>query len=193
MANRLGAGVAIAGGGPVADAVAATLTASGIGRIITAPPVRSTSLKGRSRARRIACQILCDSPHAESAVDTESLALDVPHLPISVHGAQASIGPLVLPGRTGCLRCRDLHRADADRHWSRVAVQLEQGPRAVAPAALVQAAAAWGALQVLTLIDEGPGGVTSGGIEWTLTLPNVDVRSTKRPHHPLCGCRWWAA
>ncbi len=193
MASRLSARVAIAGSGPVAEAVGALLTASGVGGIVSAQTVRSTSLKGRRIARRIDCQILCELPHAESTVDTESLALDVPHLPISVHGAQASVGPLVLPGRTGCLRCRDLHRVDADRHWSRVAVQLEQGLRTVASAALVQAAAAWGVLHVLTLIDVGPADVTSGGIEWTLTMPHADMTSTTRPQHPLCGCRWWAA
>lgn len=191
--RRLRARITISGDGPVADAVAATLTASGIGRLMSTDAVRSTSIKGRRRAGAVACQVLCDSAHMEAAVDAESLALDVPHLPVSVHGARATVGPLVLPGRTSCLRCRDLHRADADSQWSRVAVQLQKGPRPVQPTALVQWAAAWASVQVLELVDLGAASVSAAGTEWTLTLPRGDIASATRPWHPLCGCRWWAA
>ncbi len=193
MAARLQAVVAISGVGSVADAVAAILTEAGVGSIVPMDRVRSNSRKGRRHAREISCQVLCEATHADAAFDSESLALDIPHLPISVHGARAIVGPLVVPGRTSCLRCRDLHRADADRQWPRIAVQLEQGPRPVTPVVLVQTAAAWAALQVLTLIDLGAPGVTTAGLEWTLTLPHGDTTMMARPFHPLCGCRWWAA
>lgn len=193
MATRLRATVSVSGSGPVSEAVALVLTTAGIGDIAPTERLRSTSRKGRRHARTVSCHVLCDSSHAEAAIDTESLPLDVPHLPVSVHGAAASIGPLVLPGQTACLRCRDLHRADADRHWSRIAVQLERGPRTVTPAVLVQAAASWAAMQVLSLIDLGPRAYTNGGIEWTLALPHGRWVTTEHAPHPLCGCRWWAA
>lgn len=34
------------------------------------------------------------------------------------------VGPLVIPGRTSCLQCADLHRTDRDAAWPAVATQL---------------------------------------------------------------------
>lgn len=57
---------------------------------------------------------------------------DRPHL--VVHGSDlgVSVGPLVVPGRTACLRCEDLHRTDRDPAWPRLLVQLSR-PRVRAP------------------------------------------------------------
>ncbi len=42
------------------------------------------------------------------------LAADITHLPIELAGDRAVVGPLVVPGVTGCLTCLHAHRTDAD-------------------------------------------------------------------------------
>lgn len=49
---------------------------------------------------------------------------DAPHVPIAFSAAGAEIGPVVLPGRTACLACLDLHRAERDPAWPVIASQL---------------------------------------------------------------------
>lgn len=52
------------------------------------------------------------------------IADDVPHLPVILLDQAAVVGPLVVPGRTPCLRCVDEHRMDADPAWAAVGPQL---------------------------------------------------------------------
>jgi len=49
---------------------------------------------------------------------------DVAHLPISFEVGSTSIGPLVVPGRTPCLSCRDGHERDRDPAWPMLHAQL---------------------------------------------------------------------
>lgn len=48
----------------------------------------------------------------------------LPHLPVRTVGDEALVGPLVLPGRTACVRCADLHRSEHDPSWGRYLAQL---------------------------------------------------------------------
>ena len=50
------------------------------------------------------------------------------HLLVQVSDGRGSVGPLVLPGLTSCLRCADLHRLDRDPAWDALAVQLSITP-----------------------------------------------------------------
>ena len=80
----------------------------------------------------------------------------IPHLPLQVLDATAWVGPLVLPGRTACLRCVDAHRRDRDPAWPSVAAQLTAAPPAGDPGvdgALAAAAAAHAALAALDHLD----------------------------------------
>src|SRR5699024_607133 len=54
----------------------------------------------------------------------ELFADGVPHLPIRVRDGIGIVGPLVIPGKTSCLRCAHLHRTDLDPCWPAVATQL---------------------------------------------------------------------
>ena len=52
----------------------------------------------------------------------EGAAAEVGNVPLLVTGVRETtgvVGPLVLPGRTGCLRCQHLHRCDRDPAWPR--------------------------------------------------------------------------
>lgn len=190
--RRRGAEVAVHGVGQVADALALVLTGAGIGNVIRSMPTPSSSRRHRRLAVDRACHVLCDSPHPDAAADHDAMALDIPHLAVSASGAQAVIGPLVIPGRTSCLRCRDLHLADADPQWPRIAVQWAGRRPPPVAAGLAHLAGAWAALHVLALLDEGPEAVTAPAIDGALIieLPGAYPVCEARPPHPLCGCRW---
>ena len=114
----------------------------------------------------------------------------IPHLAVSASEAIGIVGPLVLPGRTACLRCLDLARADRDPAWPLILAQLggrEPDPPAC-DAPLAAAVAAQAAFQALAFIDRaGLGGaVTNGTLE--LVLPGWQWRRRTWPPHPRCSC-----
>lgn len=49
---------------------------------------------------------------------------DLAHLPIAFEPGGTTIGPLVIPGRTPCLSCRDGHERDRDAAWPILHAQL---------------------------------------------------------------------
>ena len=206
LTRRIEGSVAIHGDNALADSVAAALTSAGVVTIARASRLSSSSRRGRRAGAQRSCHVLCDVAHPEAAADPDAMALDIPHLPVVAFGSRAAIGPFVLPGLTGCLRCRDLHRADHDPAWPRIAVQLQQRRRGVVPvdSALALTAAGWAALQVLTWLeaDDSAAGALRWPLGWPAAAPDsvggvIEIARaggtiTRRacPPHPLCGCRW---
>ena len=119
-------------------------------------------------------------------------AAGTPHLCATVRETTAVLGPLVIPGRTGCLRCADLHRSDRDRCWPALLAQLSERTRTArdpldGSLALLVAAAA--ALQVTAFLDSAgqiPVPVHDASIE--LRLPEWRPRRRSWPAHPRCPC-----
>lgn len=110
-----------------------------------------------------------------------------PHLPVRFRDGVGVVGPLVLPGRTSCLRCADLHRCDLDRAWPRVANQLI-GRTGRADPASTHATAALTVGQVLRAVQdsgEHPP-LWNATLELDLASGNV-TRRTWLPH-PRCTC-----
>ena len=113
----------------------------------------------------------------------------VPHLVVGVRETTAVVGPLVLPGGTGCLRCGDLHRCDRDPAWPVVAAQLvgvrrrREEPCDVVLATL---AASLAALQCLAHLDGRPSPATGASLE--LGLADGRLRRRTWPAHPRCDC-----
>ena len=138
--------------------------------------------------------ILADAQHPDVPAFFDHDVQDLPHLNVALLGAVATVGPLVVPGRTSCLRCAHLHRRDADPAWPLLAVQWSQAVKAMPypPIDPVLAAVAAGhaALMVRAWADapEDPG--TWADVAVTIRLPGGDVTRIPRPVHPLCGCRW---
>ena len=107
------------------------------------------------------------------------------HLPVAALDGTGTVGPLVVPGATPCLRCDDLVRADADDAWARVAAELV-GRRDPVPVALAAATAALAVGEVLAVLDDGA--PASRGAVVTLAPDGARrVRPVRR--HPDCGCR----
>lgn len=190
--HRQRAEVAIQGAGTVADAVALVLTCAGVGNIVQDRATHSASKRHRRATHQRACHVLCDTAHPDAAADPDAMALDIPHLAVAVTGARAVVGPLVIPGRTSCLRCRDLHLADADETWPRAAVQWAARRPGPAAAGLAHLAGAWAALHALAVIDAASAEVRAPAINAALIigLPEAAVDVESRPPHPLCGCLW---
>ena len=115
---------------------------------------------------------------------------EVAHLYAGVRETVGVVGPLVLPGRSSCLRCADLHRTDRDPGWPAVAAQLAGGaPPAACDVGLATLVAAQATLQVLALLDGDPDPPAVGATLET-RLPAGVTRRRPWPAHPACGC-WW--
>jgi len=149
-------------------------------------PATARSARGsaapRTRPRRSSLVILADSHRRDLPA---ALARDqVPHLAVSTSEAIGVVGPLVLPGRSACLRCLDLTRAERDPAWPLILAQLA-GRAAPDPAACDAVLAA----MALAFIDRGPAAVAviCGTLE--LVRPDWQWRRRTWPPHPRCGCR----
>jgi bacteriocin biosynthesis cyclodehydratase domain-containing protein len=114
----------------------------------------------------------------------------IPHLVVSASEAIGIVGPLVMPGRTACLRCLDLLRTDHDPAWPLILAQLADRPPGplACDAPLAAAVAAQATSQVLAVIDGAPStvAVTNGTLE--LVLPGWQWRRRTWPPHPECLC-----
>ncbi len=131
--------------------------------------------------------VACDRPELDRAITDHLLRLDQPHLVVRSWGNGVSVGPLVLAGRTSCLRCADLARSDADPHWPVVLAQLSR-LRIESPPALIAWAASIAAAQALAfLYEELP---ESAGATLELSWPDFVTRLRRWAAHPRCGCSW---
>ena len=111
------------------------------------------------------------------------------HLLVEVREATGVVGPLVLPGRSPCLRCLDLTRSDLDPAWPTLAQQLpaagEGDVGCDGPLALAVVAQA--VMQALAVVDGTSVPATLGGT-LEMALPDWRWRRRSWPLHPACGC-----
>lgn len=108
-----------------------------------------------------------------------------PHLIVRSCDLGAAVGPLVVPGRTPCLRCEDLHRTARDPAWPQLLAQLCLPRTGRARGADLQWAVATAAVQVQTWL--------AGGLPDALgTSLELDADGSLRARglraHPGCGC-----
>ena len=209
----------VLGAGRVGGPLAALLAGAGIGTVdiiddSTARPEDSgvgglgLADVGRNRGQAARDRLLASSPsvtpllaaHPDLVVlapagpeqldaARERLPAGVPHLLAEVRDTVGVVGPLVLPGRSTCLRCTELTRTDLDPDWPALAAQLAlpSRHRGACDGVLAVMVAAQAALQVLLLVDGAADPASVGG---TLELELPDWRWRRRtwPVHPDCGC-----
>jgi hypothetical protein len=132
--------------------------------------------------------VAADGPEVDRLVTDTLLATDSPHLVLRSSGSEVSVGPLVVPGRTSCLRCADLTRRDADPQWPWVLAQLVRVRLEPAPSLLAWAAAG-AAVQVLAFLSGGWPESASATLE--LGTRDHTMRLRAWPAHPGCGCGWF--
>lgn len=152
-----------------------------------APAVTTTA---PARGRRPDLVVLADALVPDPDVLLDLVSRRVPHLIVHAHEGVAVVGPLVLPGRSSCLRCVQLHRSDLDPAWPKLAAQLV-GAVPVADLGCAQVAAALATEQVLAVLA-GPYGGSERPPTWGASLELDPLRATLRrldwPPHPRCGC-----
>jgi len=154
-----------------------------------APALRSRLPAGRAPD----LAVVADDPHAADGRLADALLRSgVPHLFARVRDTTGLVGPLVLPGRSSCQRCHDLHRSDRDPAWPSISAQLAAASRhrtAACDVVLAAAVAAAAGLQVLAFLD---GDAAPPAVDGTLEIDQSDGRVRRRSWsvHPSCGCSW---
>ncbi|MEV7322915.1 TOMM precursor leader peptide-binding protein [Streptomyces sp. NPDC093970] len=128
--------------------------------------------------------------HAPDAGAAEPLmASGTPHLHTGVVEGTGVVGPLVLPGGTGCARCLHEHRVDRDPAWPRLIAQWRSGrARRVGACDLTLAAAVAGlaAAHALAHLDgELP---SATGVRWEASVPTLHWQARPVRPHPACPC-----
>ena len=206
LARRLAAQVRIHGNGRVAGTVAGLLKASGIGRVADVgnaqpgnaqPGTAQPGTAQPGKARRGAAGADKARPDLAVLVGRQPLEVrdslmreQLPHLAASADEAIGIVGPLVIPGRTACLRCLDVTRADLDPAWPLILAQLagrEPEPLAC-DAPLAAAVAAQAAAQALAYIDRTVTAVAVTGATLELVLPGWQWRRRTWPRRRDCSC-----
>lgn len=128
--------------------------------------------------------------HAPDLAPAEPLMRSgIPHLYAGVVETSAVVGPLVLPGATGCAGCMEQERADRDPGLPRLLAQWRSGRTHRAEAvdlSLATATAALAASHALSFLDGHLPGST--GTRWEATLPRTEWRPRPVPSHARCGC-----
>ena len=115
----------------------------------------------------------------------------VAHLPVRLRDGTGVVGPLVLPGRSACLGCVELHRRGRDPDWPAVTAQLV-GRHGRGDAATAVATAALGTAQVLRAVDIAGGGAAAAppvlGASLELDLGTGELLHRPWLPHPDCMC-----
>jgi bacteriocin biosynthesis cyclodehydratase domain-containing protein len=219
LARRRGAYVRVHGAGRTGACVASFLAASGIGHVSCTDPSPASPADlapaglvladlGSAREEGAARAVSRCAPEVSTVDDgavpdlviltgltlpglTSQLIRDrVPHLALRTGEAIGVVGPLVRPGRSACLHCVDLRKADADPLWPKILAQAtfaRLGPPAcdTVLAAMTATLAAAQALAFVDRPDRVP--VTSDGT-LELVLPDWQWRRRTWRPHPSCWC-----
>ena len=158
------------------------------------PPRRGPRTPGEGEDPGLSLVILAPrddvAVHAPVASAADSLvASGTPHLYAGVVEATGVVGPLVLPGETGCAGCLDESRTDRDPVWPRLVAQWRSGkPRQVRPCdlALATTVAGLAAAHALAFLDgQVP---SSAGARWEVSLPALHWHARPVWAHPACPC-----
>jgi hypothetical protein len=120
----------------------------------------------------------------------DAMRRGVPFLCVGIRELVGLVGPFVVPGRTACLRCVDLARAQLDPCWTTLVASM-QSNRPTTPAgapSLVTVTAGY-ASQEIALWASGTLPATCDGV---VEIPHGlgAVQTVPFQQHPECGCDW---
>ncbi|MGI9003757.1 MAG: hypothetical protein ACR2GH_19260 [Pseudonocardia sp.] len=152
-----------------------------------------TAGTGRPPLRSVAdLVVLADALAPEPMRVAQLHATGTAHLPARLRDGVGVVGPLVLPGRTACLSCLELHRCARDAGWPTIAAQLVGRPGRADPACTA-ATVALATAQALAALDAAAGGPIPSppALEATLELDPTAGTLVRRTWVPLpeCWCR----
>jgi hypothetical protein len=201
------------GCGPVSLEAARTLALAGVGvmsaldpRVVSPTDPYAPSSRGLTRSEAFAraigetgadvrwtsreaaadIEVLCAYGAIDMAVPRELLARDVPHLLIVSDEDGLSVGPVVIPGSTACAGCVGLARADGDRRWPRIALQLGNAARDAARHLPAECSALAGAIAAREVLAALRGAWREAGQWWIPARGETSWRAVAP--HDACGC-----
>ncbi len=131
--------------------------------------------------------VVADGPEPDRLVPDLLREHSAAHLLVRSHGDDASVGPLVVPGETSCVRCADLARRDADPRWPWLLAQLVRLTVEPTPTLLAWAAVT-ATVQALAFCDGGSPETLGHTLELGADAHRMRLRPW--PVHPECPCRW---
>lgn len=168
--------VCVVGDGALADQVVALLPAGSI-RV--------------HDDRRTADLVVAACDTEPDRAGSDSLMHDsVPHLWASIRDLVGVVGPLVVPGRTACLRCVDLAHTERDPAWpTLVEAAVARPPRpAASDPVSTTLLAAWAVHEVALWASGIQPQTCTHIVEIPYGTGVVEGLPTTR--HPRCGCGW---
>jgi len=120
----------------------------------------------------------------------EALRRGVPFLCVGIRELVGLVGPFVVPGRTACLRCVDLARAQLDPCWRNLVDSMQTSPAAEpcrAPS-LVATVAGYAAQEIAMWAT----GTLPVSCDHVVEIPHGlgEVQTVGYQPHPQCGCGW---
>lgn len=176
--------LAVVGNGPVAEAVATALAGLSVQKLD--PMAHASAALGRTGQPGPALTVLAGTTAEPDRTVTDALVGAArAHLLVRLEPDRAVVGPLVVPGRTPCVRCLDLTRCRLDAAWPHLLAQLCREPVEPDPVLLAWAATTAGVQARAWLAGGDP---ETGGGTLELSRPDFRLRSRRWPAHPACGC-----
>ncbi len=198
--------VRVHGAGRLADDIALQLSGHGVARVVRDDGTSGGSGRGAPE-RGAAGQSAAgqgaggqgDGPALVIVVEHRAVGPDVraeveglgaPVLPVVHDGPHGVVGPLVVPGRSACLRCLDLTRADQDPAW---AALLWQATTSSVRPDLAQTdpdreLAAFLAATAVMVAGCAIRGQCPPGVSLEASLPWPRAVQRRWTPHPSCGC-----
>jgi bacteriocin biosynthesis cyclodehydratase domain-containing protein len=126
-------------------------------------------------------------PHDEMLIRCLMLN-QIPHLAVRAAEAIGVVGPLVVPGKSACLRCVDMTKSATDPAWPRILAQSAEATPQACDTVLAAATAALASAQALAFIDgAGPEPAAANGT-LELVLPNWQWKRRTWRAQPACRC-----
>lgn len=185
------ASIRVHGCGPLSDLLVETLQHSGIRVMHSSAP--HVVIRAESTDLVVLSDFLVADPHLVRDLHDAG----IPHLLVRVRDGIGLVGPMVIPGKTSCLGCADLHRSDRDEAWPALAAQLRDTV-GIADRSTVMATVALALGQVQAVVDAvttsprhtAAGRPAPSTLSATLEFDvNAGSIATRRwPRHPLCPC-----
>ncbi len=195
LVRRRGTHVLVVGRGGLPTAVGSQLRACGVGRLTVGAHAAAAWQHAADVGSEVGSDVVPDlvvlvGAHAlETSLATPWRARGIPVLPLVLHGLEAVIGPVIVPGGP-CLRCLDLTRTDLDPAWPAVLGQLTRpgvgsGAEVNGETSLVAVAASMTTMVALAVLD---GVRLPAGHSLEVGLPWPRVGQRRWQVHPRCGC-----
>ena len=141
--------------------------------------------------RTLACVVIfVSTTHPKVFEHENSHRCSLPHLHVGARLDKAEIGPMVIPGKSSCFRCAQLHRIDASPDWMDVDLQWRHHAKSGQSDSILtyQTAA-----HTLLLLRHWIDGAEITNTSWTADLPWLNFQARSAPPHPLCGCQLHAS